>query len=625
LNILHRFSYPALFLVGLAVTALVQRLYCVDCQSLWYDEVESLEVVQRGIYAIFNEYFGWVGNQTPSYYLLVWSTAQMGDPASSAALVRSPLVLAGALIPLVVYGLGRELFGRMQGAVAAVLVALSSVLLDYSHDLRPYSLLALFTALSVYTLLLAERTVAPRWWLAFALAMVANVLSSYMAILLVLPSLAPYLLWLLWRLWRARRTEPRDFIYPVLSLLFIGAVCAAMLLGMLGASRTPIDLSRFSPVNLVSLLVIFTGWYVRTGMPGALDTILHTGFFALSVLGAYGAVKRGSARGAVLCWLLVLTPVALLAVLMTTNRVVERYAIFSIPFYILLASNALAPLVSAGVRAISVNPVLKTRRVASLALLALLLTVFVLGAFSHRRPGQRSTLAYRPDFRSVAAYLSREAQQGDLITFLGWDFMVADFYWRGNRPASVFSAYDPRLPGQSPEGSIYWVVSCGCDLSRIGSAYDWSEVQYFANVVVLKEGPQAGVAMSMDRLASGLEGSGRSGNTIAALLRGTIHQSRGDVGAASAAYLSVRGDAASLGAEYLRTAEGFARHGQLDTAWREALMSKSIYPQSPDLHAWMAEALQRMGFAEESRVEAEISEALQMAQGRPSERAASHP
>src|SRR3712207_133696 len=93
-------------LLGLFFLALALRFYCLDCYGLWYDEVSSIETAQRGIAAIFRDRFGWLGNQTPLHYLLVWLTVQPVDPVTSPILVRLPSALAAALTAPVVYALG---------------------------------------------------------------------------------------------------------------------------------------------------------------------------------------------------------------------------------------------------------------------------------------------------------------------------------------------------------------------------------------------------------------------------------------------------------------------------------------------------------------------------------------
>src|SRR5439155_13923762 len=137
------------------------------------------------------------------------------DPTTTSAFVRLPSAIAGALTLPIVYGLGREMFGRTQGLIAALLMALSAVHLNYSQDVRPYAMLVFLSTLSVYCLLMAERTHSAKWWLAFTISTVANLLNTYFALTLLMPALAPYLLWLLWKLRPSKDKHSYPFLFAV--------------------------------------------------------------------------------------------------------------------------------------------------------------------------------------------------------------------------------------------------------------------------------------------------------------------------------------------------------------------------------------------------------------------------
>ena len=66
----------------------------------------TIETARRGLHAIFTDRFGWMLNQTPFHYLLVWLTVQPVDPTVTSMLARLPSALAGSLTVLVVYVLG---------------------------------------------------------------------------------------------------------------------------------------------------------------------------------------------------------------------------------------------------------------------------------------------------------------------------------------------------------------------------------------------------------------------------------------------------------------------------------------------------------------------------------------
>src|SRR5438477_8761338 len=131
-----RFALLLIFLFGLLL-----RLLTLDAHGFWFDEIESLDISSLGIPTFITDRFGYAANQTPLHFGIVWLTSLLADPATTTVIGRLPSALAGALTIPLVYALGKELFGRTQGLIAALLLALSAVHLNYSQDLRPYSLL----------------------------------------------------------------------------------------------------------------------------------------------------------------------------------------------------------------------------------------------------------------------------------------------------------------------------------------------------------------------------------------------------------------------------------------------------------------------------------------------------
>ena len=607
-------TYPLLVPVGIFLLGLALRVYCLDCRSLWGDEIASVEMAQRGLSAIFTDRFGWMHVQTPLHYLLVWLTLQPVDPVATSALVRLPSALAGALTVLVVYGLGREMFGRVQGLIAAVLLALSPVHLNYSQDLRPYAMLTFLTAASLYALLMAERTGSRRWWLAFAAAAIANVLNAYVALTLVLPALAPYLLWVLWKLWSHRGKDLKPLLYAILALAAVGMASLLVLADMLQVPRIAPDLGQYSPALLLTSVVELVNWFAQFGIGGQFERLLQLALLLLALGGAYLAFRRGRRDSVFICLLFLFVPSALLSVLSTTNAVFQRYALFALPFYFLLVSNGLAP---EGLKSPSGNTMwpagirlLASRAQAAAVTLAVLLSTFATGIYFS--PAGAESLAYRPDFRGVAGYLSDSAHQEDVIIFVGWDSTVSAFYWRGAPPATVYGALDPRLYTHESADSLYWVVSYDGNLSpQMLNDPLWSEVRHYDSITVLREsGPNVNILASMERMAAGFEDTSVGGNQLFRTLRGSLYQARGEIDQAARSYSSAGTYFPSMGEEYLRTARGFAERGDVSRAWRDAMVSKGMQPQNAELHAWMSQMLSDMGLQQESRIEARIADAL---------------
>jgi 4-amino-4-deoxy-L-arabinose transferase-like glycosyltransferase len=599
-----------LFLVALSL-----RLYCLDCRTLWSDEIASIEVAQRGLQALLTDRFGWMRVQTPLHYLIVWLTIQPVDPIATAALVRLPSAIAGALTPLAVYGLGRELFGRPQGLLAASMLALAPVHINYSQDVRPYALLTLLTVASVYSLLVAHRTGLPKWWLAFALLSVANVLNAYVSLTLVLPALAPYLLWLLWKL-RPRPSGPRKpFAYALLSLGMLALAALLMLVDMLQVPRVPPDLGLLASSALFLSPLELLSWFSQLGIGGQLERLVQLALLLLMLSGLLFAVRARRHGGAALCLLFILVPAIILAILSTTNVVFQRYALFVMPFYFLLVGNGVV-LLSRPLPTRLTNSVRFPRPIsllpATLAA-ALVALAFLAGTGNYMSRDRHQELTYRPDFRSAHTYLLQSARPEDTIVLMGWDALASTFYWRGNPPAAAYSALDPDLFRHHPRGAVYWLASYDFDLPQtILSDKRWVEVKQFDRVVLLKQASSAGTKSDLDWFVRQLESVSprtRSIEQAAMNLRASIYQSNGQVLEAANAY-RMSGSYFPIGDEYLRTAQGFALRSETASAWRDTLLSKSMEPQNAELHTWMSQMLSDMGRQDESRIEAQIADAL---------------
>ena len=572
--------------------ALALRLYCLDCKGLWYDEVASLEVAGRGLTAFLTDRFGWMSVQTPLHYLLVWLTSWPLDPAQSAVLVRLPSALAGALTTLVVYGLGRELFGRHQGLLAGMGMALSAVHIAYSQDLRPYSLLVLFTVLSVYCLVVAERTRERRWWLAFIFASLVNLYLSYFALTLVLPALVPYLLWLIYL---TRAGKMGSYVLPSFLVVALGSI--PLLLDLAAVPRNAPDWGLLTPSLVATQFNLALTQLTKIGIGGPIELALQWLFFLLALAGMAFGVRERRWSGVILCAAFLIVPSLLMALFRTNNTVFQRYILFTLPFYLLLVANGLVSIWHILVRRQDNSAV---GRVARVALAGLLLVPFAYSAWAYFDPAQYRVFNTQPDYRGVAQYLRSVARPDDLIVLADEPALastVLGYYWYAGWPAPFYDARDPRLPATS-KGSIYLVVSFFQNdpsfLQRLSApGNDWLDARHFERVAVLRA-PSGDVASSLDRLVSMLEVENPQFQPVLNM-RASLSQLRGSMATAATTY-ALAGEYFGTGEEYLRTAEGYLQRGDRARAWREALISKFMRPGNPALHTWLAARL-----VEESR------------------------
>ncbi|WP_339106046.1 glycosyltransferase family 39 protein [Haloterrigena salinisoli] len=135
-------------LYPIALLAAALRLFRLESESYWVDEVVSVTIVTSNTPSELLISVPGNDPHPPFYYLLLSGWSALFGTSELATRLLSALV--GIATVVVLYGVGRRLFDREVGAIAAVLVAVSPFHVWYSQEVRMYNLLALLTALSLY-------------------------------------------------------------------------------------------------------------------------------------------------------------------------------------------------------------------------------------------------------------------------------------------------------------------------------------------------------------------------------------------------------------------------------------------------------------------------------------------
>jgi mannosyltransferase len=585
-----------IFLLGLSL-----RIYCLDCSSLWFDEVTSISY-----YA--HDWGQVLGSSTFLYHFLVWLPSQFVDPASTAFFVRLPSALAGTFTPLVVYALGRELFGWGQGLVAAGLTAVAAQLLRYSQEARPYAVLTLLAAIGVYCLIRLARTRSWRWWWGFVASCVGGITYSNIGLTVLMPTLSVAALWVLLSSGLIDLRRRSHLIYSLVALS-VGLLALVLLIPRLGRALpdvTRLTINDFAHYSLSSLV-----FYARLDAGGGLAAIFWLGLLVLATFGLYIGFRQGARFGVYTCLLLILVPFTLLTLFSTEHTVFERYVLFAISFYYLLVSNGLVSLLSFGLLDTTKQPYRYLLRAGALTVAGLVGVLFLLGTYFYSTPIGRGTLSERPDFRGPARYLAEHANPEDVMVFVGGDSTTTDFYWKYKPPAHSYSAIDPRLFRQEGSGAIYWVSVYGTLREPIENASMWTEVEPFEGVMVTRDRrPASEIVQAYESFLALLE-KHSSGNWPS-LYRGSVQQAQGETDSALRNYLLV-GTTQSYGDQYIELAKSFESRQEHDKAWWATLLSKSMQPGNPRLHGWLAELLAEEGYHEESQIEQTLAKELQNA------------
>ena len=134
-----RFLPETLGLVLIVILALGVRLYGLDAQSYWSDELASINIARLPLHRLWSP---WMLNETnpPLYYTLihVW-IALVGDAEAQVRLL-SALIGTGCVV--LIYRLGRELASIKVGLIGAFLCALWPHQIYFSQEARGYILAA---------------------------------------------------------------------------------------------------------------------------------------------------------------------------------------------------------------------------------------------------------------------------------------------------------------------------------------------------------------------------------------------------------------------------------------------------------------------------------------------------
>jgi mannosyltransferase len=215
-------------LAGVVVLAAALRFYDLGARGFWRDEAVTVELVRKGFGSMLGALPGSEGTP-PLYYVLLWGWSRIFG--SNEVGLRSFSAVVGTATVPIIYRIAAELLSRRAALVAAVLAAVSPLLVWHSQDARSYALLVFFSAFSLLFFVRSLRAPTVRtlalWTLASGLALGTH----YFALFAV----APEALWLLLSAGRSAHV--------------LSAIAAV---GAVGAALTPLALAQRSNVGWIA-------------------------------------------------------------------------------------------------------------------------------------------------------------------------------------------------------------------------------------------------------------------------------------------------------------------------------------------------------------------------------------
>ena len=138
-------------IIIILIIAIILRFYHLDFQSLWMDEIYTMNVSSPKL--TFKELHDVVVEKEGFPYLyfvllrLLYSITEY-----SGLIARMLSSVAGVVGVYYIYILGKHLYNRNAGLIAAFLLSINDFHILYSQEARPYSLFFLFAVVSFYRL-----------------------------------------------------------------------------------------------------------------------------------------------------------------------------------------------------------------------------------------------------------------------------------------------------------------------------------------------------------------------------------------------------------------------------------------------------------------------------------------
>src|SRR3989344_7483761 len=177
-KVLKYFQGSRGILFAILLLALALRVWGIDSRDIWYDELLTIQQSEKSISEIN------VDVPTPIHYYFVHLFLFFGKSTSVLGL---PSVIFGLLTVLLVFLTAKRIADERVGLVAAFLLAISPMHIEFSQQILFFSYFVFFSLLSFYFLLnfifsLSKNSIA--WWslLFFVISCWINIHTQMMAL-----------------------------------------------------------------------------------------------------------------------------------------------------------------------------------------------------------------------------------------------------------------------------------------------------------------------------------------------------------------------------------------------------------------------------------------------------------
>lgn len=417
-------------LMAVAAGSLVLRLYRLDAESLYMDEITTAETFYRDPWGIVMS--AAQHGQPPLDNFIGAALARVGLPESDWW-VRLPAAVFGAggvlLLGLLVAGFA----GRSTGLAAAMLLGVCPMHVYVSQEVRPYALMFFLALAAVLAFGRARTRNTKQAWLVFAATSFLMLMTRWTDPHFVVLGLAAYACTARLRVHRladpaARVCESLRFRRTVISLLTAYVLYAPFFVVVFQQCRRAIHpqsgvgLDRFRSLLSEGFAALFAGYSTRTvfsALPGATWLVLLAGLFTL--VGASILLLRAARhvdRGGLFLSVFIPFPFAYALAYSLAGNAIPK------PQYMLLGAVAVLGCMSVAMDGIRQRLGAKNRMLGAVAFVALI--ALFAGPMASASWAALDRVDKR-DWRGAMGYLKVHARPGDAAASAGSDTIPPAF------------------------------------------------------------------------------------------------------------------------------------------------------------------------------------------------------
>ena len=305
--------------------------YRLSSESFWEDEIYSYQANLRSFAGLVS---GPLSNHPPLYFIFLKAWANVFGTSEFS--LRFPSIIFGSLSVLMIYLLGSLLYDKKTGIIASALLAISPFLVYYQQEARMYPmLLFLFLAASVM-LLRIIKTPAPVDYSAYAILLIAGLMTHYFFVLAIIFHIAYFLI--------NSRIISKSTVFFAASIIVSATVCAqwyiSVFLGRLSTDLQYITwIARPTVTAALATLSQFMfnfpiNEFIRASLAAALIFI----YIIFTILRKEDRISALKKESFILIFALAL-PLLVFLVSFVRPLWVDRYLIFAFPAFVLLISR----------------------------------------------------------------------------------------------------------------------------------------------------------------------------------------------------------------------------------------------------------------------------------------------